>query len=133
MNSTAYLFALPATHASMTSAKHQNLCSTDFLVPKAEKRALPSSKLTSKMKRVSPTLALGIPFANADDAEVEGWINENKPIVDNHTFVDVLRQRTFYIIIDMPLQHASHKFREASLPPPFSYPYGTNQDWVLHT
>ncbi|KAM0257022.1 hypothetical protein ACHAQJ_004617 [Trichoderma viride] len=74
----------------------------------------------------------GIPFANADDAEVEGWINENKPIVDNHTLLDVLRQRTFYIIIDMPVQHTCHKFREESLPPSFSYPYGTDQDWDVN-
>ncbi|KAL7906793.1 hypothetical protein GGI35DRAFT_482183 [Trichoderma velutinum] len=70
-----------------------------------------------------------MPFANAEDAQVEGWVNENKPIINNLTLLDVLHRNTFYIAIDYPLTYAQNKLSEDLLLPPFSYPYGTEQHW----
>lgn len=98
--------------------------------PGAKNREKGLSILEVDLKDAHATITgFGVPFANAEDAELEGWVNDSKPIVDSHTLLDVLKQRKFWIIIDMPAMHAGHKFREASLPPPFSYPYGSNQDW----
>ncbi|KAL6796115.1 hypothetical protein GGI42DRAFT_356725 [Trichoderma sp. SZMC 28013] len=36
----------------------------------------------------------GMLFANAD-TQVEGWVNENKPIINNLTLLDVLHQEEF--------------------------------------
>lgn len=70
-----------------------------------------------------------MPFANADDAEVEGWVNGGKPIVGHYNLLAILQQRTFCIVVDKAFEYASKKFCEESLPPPFHYPYGTDQDW----
>lgn len=70
----------------------------------------------------------GYPFANADNPEVEGWVN-NKPIVDGHTLVDILRSKRFVFVLPKPVAAAAaHTFNPDRLPAPFSYPYGPNQE-----
>ncbi|PTB63892.1 hypothetical protein BBK36DRAFT_1171340 [Trichoderma citrinoviride] len=71
----------------------------------------------------------GIPFANADDPQVEGWVNESKPITGNLTLLDFIRQRNFYILVRLAPDVASKAFSMEKLPPPFKYPYGTDQRW----
>lgn len=71
----------------------------------------------------------GIPFANADDAQVEGWVNQNEPIINNLTLLDVITRKTFYVVVDQPVEVARNKFAVDRLPPPFLYPYGTDQQW----
>lgn len=70
----------------------------------------------------------GMPFANADDPEVQGWLNENKPITGSLTLLDVFAQRTFYIVVRQPVSSVINKFSIDRLPP-FAYPYGTDQEW----
>ncbi|EEU36367.1 uncharacterized protein NECHADRAFT_52518, partial [Fusarium vanettenii 77-13-4] len=72
----------------------------------------------------------GYPFANVDDLEVEGWVN-NKPIVDGHTLIDILRSKRFVFVLPKPVAAAAHTFNPDRLPAPFSYPYGPNQEWNL--
>ncbi|KAH0496386.1 hypothetical protein TgHK011_003749 [Trichoderma gracile] len=71
----------------------------------------------------------GMPFANTDDPEVEGWMNDNKPIAGNATLLGFLRQRKFCILIPERPDVASKKYSVEKLPPPFKYPYGTDQSW----
>ncbi|EHK15923.1 uncharacterized protein TRIVIDRAFT_1445, partial [Trichoderma virens Gv29-8] len=71
----------------------------------------------------------GMPFANAEDSELEDWINGNKPIVENLTLLDVLGQRTFYFVISVPVTVAMNRFSPDKLPPPYVSPYGTDQEW----
>ncbi|KAJ4256086.1 hypothetical protein NW762_009162 [Fusarium torreyae] len=33
----------------------------------------------------------GIPFANVEDLEVEDWVNDNAPVVESHTLLDILK------------------------------------------
>ena len=73
----------------------------------------------------------GVPFANRNDPELEGWVNENKPMVDGITLLDVLRQESFYFVIAQPLAEAQKDWDHATLPPPFSYPYGTRHEWDM--
>lgn len=71
----------------------------------------------------------GTPFANADDAQVEGWVNQNKPIINNLTLLDVLHRKTFYFVVSLDVDVASKRFSVDRLPPPIVYPYGTDQEW----
>lgn len=74
-------------------------------------------------------VGFGMPFANADDTEVEGWVNESRPIVENYTLMDILSQRNFTIILTGRPEEATRDFAEESLPPPFVFPYGSEQGW----
>ncbi|KAF4992306.1 hypothetical protein FDECE_13760 [Fusarium decemcellulare] len=71
----------------------------------------------------------GVPFANADDPEVEGWINDNKPIVDGHTLLDFLQQEVFSFVVAMAAVEAAKKLDPERLPPPFAYDYGIFSGW----
>ncbi|KAK5991591.1 hypothetical protein PT974_09876 [Cladobotryum mycophilum] len=71
----------------------------------------------------------GVPFANSDDAEVDGWVNDNKPIINGLTLLDILGQREFHIVVAVPIENAKDNLIESQLLPPFQYPYGTDQKW----
>lgn len=71
----------------------------------------------------------GMPFANADDAQVEGWVNQNEPIINNLTLLDVITRKTFYVVVRRPVEAARNQFAVDRLPPPSLYPYGTDQQW----
>ncbi|KAL6861020.1 hypothetical protein J3F83DRAFT_767824 [Trichoderma novae-zelandiae] len=77
--------------------------------------------------RVTVT-GFGMPFANADDAQVAGWINENKPIAGDSALLGFLRQRIFFVTVPLPV-HVASKIFSADRLLPFAYPYGTVQDW----
>ncbi|KAH7316633.1 P-loop containing nucleoside triphosphate hydrolase protein [Stachybotrys elegans] len=77
-----------------------------------------------------PTITgFGLPFANATDPEVEGWVNGNKPVVQSTTLTDMLRQRVFLLVVPATPDLTSKYI--GKFPPPFSYPYGQEQTWDL--
>ncbi|KAK4155741.1 P-loop containing nucleoside triphosphate hydrolase protein [Chaetomidium leptoderma] len=43
----------------------------------------------------------GMPFRNPEDEEVDGWINDNRPTVQNITLLDFLRRRVFHFAVPM--------------------------------
>jgi hypothetical protein len=71
----------------------------------------------------------GIPFAHPDDPELEAIVNDNAPIVDGISLLDVLRQRTFKLVLPSLAKHVENAFDMAKLPPSFSYPYGVVHKW----
>ncbi|KAI8711430.1 hypothetical protein NCS52_01406400 [Fusarium sp. LHS14.1] len=73
----------------------------------------------------------GTPFRSTDD-EVDGWVNDNKPIIDGHTLLDLLRQQHLYVVVAMAPAAALASFSDDRLPPLFTYPYGEDQSWSLH-
>ncbi|KAG7284557.1 hypothetical protein NEMBOFW57_010935 [Staphylotrichum longicolle] len=71
----------------------------------------------------------GMPFANFENTEVEWWVNNNEPIVDGATLLDLVRKREFhFLVLESPIE-VQKKWSEEHLPPPFTYPYGTEHDW----
>ncbi|RSL44165.1 hypothetical protein CEP54_014797 [Fusarium duplospermum] len=78
-----------------------------------------------------PTVnGFGVPFRSSD-SEVDGWVNDNKPILDGHTLLDVLRQRHLYFVLAMAPADALKHYSSDRLPPPFTYPYSEDQSWNL--
>ncbi|KEZ43961.1 hypothetical protein SAPIO_CDS4166 [Scedosporium apiospermum] len=71
----------------------------------------------------------GIPFANPEDQELEGWVNDNQPIVDGVSLLDFLSRDTFHFLVDYQLRETKWELREELLPPSFHYPYGDQHDW----
>jgi hypothetical protein len=71
----------------------------------------------------------GLPFANPQDPEIEGWINDDKPLVDAITLLDFLQAGEFYLIVAQPCRDLQKEWDESRLPPPFRYPYGTEHSW----
>lgn len=73
-----------------------------------------------------------MPFANGDEPEVEAWVNEGKPIVEGVSISKFLQKREFLLLLRMPDRALAKQFNEDNLPPPFSYPYGsddTGHEW----
>jgi len=68
----------------------------------------------------------GLPFANPEDSEVDGWVNKNAPIVPGLTLLDLLRQTEFHFVVFGPTAAVKRRWNEQVLYPPFSYPYGTD-------
>ncbi|KAM5349632.1 hypothetical protein ACJ41O_006137 [Fusarium nematophilum] len=73
----------------------------------------------------------GMPFANPEDAEVAGWVNENKPIVEGLPLLDLFRQSHYHFVVPESVANATKHFSYSRLPPPFKYPYSNNQAWIL--
>jgi hypothetical protein len=72
-----------------------------------------------------------MPFANYEQPEVAAWVNDNEPIVDGITFLDLLRQDEFYLLVPEAPAVVEKRWNKDVLPPRFSYPYGTEHDWKL--
>lgn len=73
----------------------------------------------------------GIPFTNKQNPELDDVVNHNKPIVEDVTLLDVIRADKIYLVVPLPYIDLGREFSEASLPRPFSYPYGTEHSWNL--
>jgi hypothetical protein len=73
----------------------------------------------------------GMPFANSEDPEVEGWVNSNAPIVSGVTLLDFLRWRTFRFVVTVSAGALDKEWNEKTLPLPFSYPWGTEHHWPV--
>ncbi|OPB39794.1 hypothetical protein A0O28_0096410 [Trichoderma guizhouense] len=55
-------------------------------------------------------IGFGTPFANADDAQGESWVNQNEPIINNLILLDVITRKTFYVVVGWPVEVARNKF-----------------------
>ncbi len=73
----------------------------------------------------------GIPFANYEQPEVAKWVNDNEPIVGGITLLDFLRRDEFHLLVSHRPVDIEKRWTEDAMPPPFSYPYGTEHDWDL--
>jgi hypothetical protein len=73
----------------------------------------------------------GIPFANPEDPEVEGWVNGNTEVLLGLTILDFLRRREFHFIVPMKAVDLEKEWSFRYTAPPFSYPYGTEHDWPV--
>lgn len=73
----------------------------------------------------------GMPFANPEDPEVDGWVNNSVPMVSGITLLDFLRWRTFRFVVTVPVLAVYKEWSEKSLPPPFRYPYGAEHHWPV--
>ncbi len=73
----------------------------------------------------------GCPFANAEDPEVEGWINDGKPIVESHSLIDILRTKDFYLVVAFGVKETEKEWAEGRMPPPFAYPYGNEHSFEV--
>ena len=71
----------------------------------------------------------GMPYANPGDAEVEGWVKDNAPVVGSTTLFGFLQQRAFWFAVNIATADVKKDWCETAIPPPFSYPYGTEHCW----
>lgn len=73
----------------------------------------------------------GMPYANPEDPEAEGWVNGHKPIVPKITLLGFLQSRTFRFVVPVLPSIVDKVWCEQALPAPFSYPYGTEHRWPV--
>ncbi|OAA80960.1 hypothetical protein LEL_00505 [Akanthomyces lecanii RCEF 1005] len=73
----------------------------------------------------------GIPYANPGEPDVEGWINDQKPMPGGHTMAEFLAQREFTILLDLPVERTIQKYGYGDLPPVFKYPYPHDLAWEI--
>lgn len=71
----------------------------------------------------------GMPYKNLEDLEIEGWVNCNDPIVGSLTLLGFLAQRTFYVAVPVTPASIDKEWNDARLPPPLTYPYGSEHRW----
>ncbi len=74
----------------------------------------------------------GRPFANAGDVEVEGWVNDGKPILGNHTLVDLLQAKDFFVVVAFNAKDTEKEWDEARMPPSFAYPNGNKHSFQVN-
>ncbi|TDZ28400.1 hypothetical protein C8035_v007600 [Colletotrichum spinosum] len=74
-------------------------------------------------------LGWGKPFANKSDSEVEAWVNDNKPIIDDITLLDITRQTEFLLVVANEQKSLGIKLSGLSLPPALDYGYGKPKPW----
>jgi len=70
----------------------------------------------------------GIPF-KSDDDELNGWVNNYKPIVEGFSLLDFFASEDFHIVVPRPVNAFRDTWQSEKLRPPFSYPYGDKHDW----
>ncbi|EKJ73155.1 hypothetical protein FPSE_06768 [Fusarium pseudograminearum CS3096] len=77
-----------------------------------------------------PTIfGYGRPYANTEDIEMQGWVNENKPIIGQTTLLDVLQFTEYHIVIPIKVAVAEKNIIPDRLPPPFEFPYAIPEAW----
>ncbi|KAF6807005.1 DNA helicase [Colletotrichum musicola] len=91
----------------------------------------PLTVVTIKLKEGSTAdiCGWGKPFSNTSDPQVNGWVNENEPIIDDVTLLGLVRSRNFLLAVKCCKMHADLHLQEARLPPPFEYGYDNPLDW----
>ncbi|KIE02685.1 hypothetical protein MAJ_00987, partial [Metarhizium majus ARSEF 297] len=70
----------------------------------------------------------GMPYANQGHI-AEKWLLENMPIANGITIMGLLEQRSYYFVVASEHNKLSEDWNFDILPPPFSYPYGTEHSW----
>lgn len=73
----------------------------------------------------------GMPYANPEDPDAEGWVNGNMPIVPGITLLGFLQSRTFRFLVPVFPSVIDKVWCEKALPAPFSYPYGIEHRWPV--
>ncbi|KAK3295984.1 AAA domain-containing protein [Chaetomium fimeti] len=95
--------------------------------PGAEKLSFVSVRLHEQGRvRVD---GFGMPYKNPEHPEAEGWVNRNTTMVENITLLDFLAGRSFLFAMGVTPATINKEWNDARLPPPFSYPYGTEHHW----
>lgn len=69
----------------------------------------------------------GLPFHNPGH-DADDWINKGSVVADSMTFIAILRQRKWHIIIKQPYKYFGRLWEETMVPAPFTFPYG-NEHW----
>ncbi|KAM5344517.1 hypothetical protein ACJ41O_013053 [Fusarium nematophilum] len=99
--------------------------------PNAKGKEKGMTLVTIRLAELVIISRFGVPIANSEDPEVEGWIRDNRPIVQGYTLQDFLRQEQLQFVSLWCVYDARKHFSESRLPPPFEYPYGSDQSWDL--
>ncbi|KAM0496632.1 hypothetical protein ACHAP8_007209 [Fusarium lateritium] len=73
-------------------------------------------------------VGFGSPFRSSD-AEVNGWVNDNKPIGEGGDLQSFLRQDKFTFLISERPVDLEKRMDLSKLPPPFRFPYSDDQSW----
>lgn len=69
----------------------------------------------------------GLPFHNPGHV-TDDWINKGSVVADSMTFIDILRQRKWHIIVKHPYKYFGRLWEETMVPAPFTFPYG-DEHW----
>lgn len=69
----------------------------------------------------------GLPFHNPGHV-TDDWINKGSVVADSMTFIDILRQRKWHIIVKHPYKYFGRLWEQTMVPAPFTFPYG-NEHW----
>jgi hypothetical protein len=72
----------------------------------------------------------GMPFYCADE-EVNRWVNEYKPVLDNFGLLDFFSQKVFQAVVSTPISALKSKFGSVTSLPKFEYPFGNNFSWDI--
>ncbi|OAA39768.1 DNA helicase [Beauveria brongniartii RCEF 3172] len=73
-----------------------------------------------------PTIeGFGLPFSDRENKQLEGWLNDNKPIAAGFSLVDIIRQKKMSFFLDLSVQEVNKKYFAQPLPEPFILPYQT--------
>ncbi|KAM3512749.1 hypothetical protein MY11210_003623 [Beauveria gryllotalpidicola] len=67
----------------------------------------------------------GFPFSDRENKQLEGWLNDNKPIAAGFSLVDIIRQKKMSFFLDLCVQEVNKKYFAQPLPEPFELPYQT--------
>ncbi|KAL9473922.1 hypothetical protein ACSS6W_008302 [Trichoderma asperelloides] len=65
----------------------------------------------------------GLPFHNPGH-DADDWINKGSVVASSMTFIDILRQRKWRIIVKEELHRFERLWNESLVPAPFTFPYG---------
>lgn len=86
------------------------------------------SVLTVTVSAPIGVFGFGTPF-QSPDAEVNGWVNDNRPIGDGTDLQTFLKQTEFTFLLNEKVDDVQKRFDPKQLPGLFSYPYSTDQSW----
>ena len=98
--------------------------------PKAEKDLAELHVILRDGGRVEVD-GFGMPYANQEHPSLSSWLNNNTPIVDGVTLVDLLRSNIFHFIVTHPKTSLENDWNVNRLRPPFNYPYGDEHGWNI--
>ncbi|KAF4415888.1 DNA helicase [Fusarium acutatum] len=87
------------------------------------------SVLTVTVSAPISVFGFGTPF-QSPDAEVNGWVNDNRPIGDGTDLQTFLKQTEFTFLLNEKAADVQKRFDPKQLPGLFSYPYSTDQSWL---
>lgn len=72
----------------------------------------------------------GLPFHNPGH-DADDWINKGSVVASSMTFIDILRQRKWHIIVKENRDRFKRLWEESLVPAPFTFPYGNEHSFDL--